>query len=818
MGKHSAKKVNNRNHKNKDKLKSRKGKKNKVDEIDLSDEDLKKIERKKAFRKKLFKLILLFLIILLIYIGITCYRWVSIAKEMMPNTNSIIVDSNGTTIATLGSERINKNVSLSELPENLKDAYIAIEDKRFYNHHGVDVRRTASAAFSYILHAGSSSFGGSTITQQLVKNITGDNQTSIIRKVKEWIKAFELELFSSKEEILQTYLNIIYVGPNIYGVEMGAQYYFSKSATNLSLAECAFLAGINNTPNSYNPFGDTDNSEKISNRTNTVLKTMLEQNYINEDEYNSAIAEVSSGLNFKKGDISSESDGVYSYHTDAVISEVLSDISDKKKIDSDFATNYLYMAGLTIHSTQDSNIQTIMETEFEKNKHIITNNGSTSQASMVIMDHSTGYVVGCVGGLGKKDTVRGFNRATQSLRQNGSAGKPLSVLVPAIDKNIITASSIYDDTKSEFMNTTNEIYSPRDNDNHYLGNITVRRAIESSQNIPFVRIMEQVTPKTSIKYLEKMGISTLTDKDDNLALALGGLDKGVSNLEMSGAYATIANNGTYIEPTFYTTIDNSKGKTIMKSKQKKRRVFSRSVAFILKSLLKQPVEGSHGTATNCAISGMDVAAKTGTTDNNCDKWLCGFTDYYTAVTWYGYDSNESIEYSGHNPASVIWSAIMNSIHKNLESRKFTIPTDIEAAAICPTTGLLANSGCPDAYTEYFLKNTFPNSHCNIHNNSGSSSSNSSSSQPAQTTSPQSNTQITENIITNTTQTQNTVTNNITTQNTVAQNTITSDTNTSTTNNTAINTNTAQNNTTNTSTTNSISSNSSTDTNNTSIED
>lgn len=755
-------------------------------------------KKNRVFIKKFLKLIFVFLLIFLIWEAISCYRWISTAKEMMSNTNSVIVDYSGNTLATLGSERINKNIDLSSVPEKLKNAYIAIEDKRFYKHHGIDIRRTSSAIASYIFHFGSSSFGGSTITQQLVKNITGDNTNSIFRKIKEWVKAFELETFSSKDDILETYLNVIYVGPNIYGVEMGAQYYFSKSATDLSLAECAFLAGVNNTPNSYNPFGDKDNSEKITSRTNTVLKTMLDLNYISEDEYNSALSEVSNGLNFKKGDVKASSDGVYSYHTDAVISEVLEDICKKKKIDNTFAMNYLYMSGSTIYSTVDSNIQTIMENEFKKSKHILNNNGATSQASMVIIDQYTGHVVGCVGGLGTKDTPRGFNRATQSIRQNGSAGKPLSVLAPALDKKIITAANVYDDTQSDFININNDLYKPRDNDNHYLGNITVRRAIESSQNIPFVRIMENLTPKTSMAYLKKMGFTTLTDKDNNLALALGGLDKGVSTLEMTGAYATIANDGTYIEPTFYSKINNSKGKTIIKSRQKKKRVFSKAVAYILKDLLKQPVVGDHGTATNCSISGMDVCAKTGTTDNNCDKWLCGFTGYYTAVTWYGYDSNESINYSGHNPASIIWSAVMNSIHDGKANRKFEVPKGVEAAGICPSTGLLANSGCPDAYTEYFVKGTMPSEHCTAHTGGGSTSTqkttdnkNISTPTPTPSTAPTTtNTTITNNSVNNTnSSTEKNTSSNRTVTNTNSKNTSTKNTSTNTTNSNTSKTNT-----------------------------
>ena len=596
------------------------------------------------------------------------------------------------------------------MPNNLKNAYVAIEDERFYSHHGVDIKRTASAIFNYVIHFGSSSFGGSTITQQLVKNLTGDNTDSIFRKVKEWWKAWLLETSLSKEEILEGYLNVIYVGPSIYGVDAGAKYYFNKSASELDLEECAFLAGINHSPNSYNPFGDTDNSEKIENRTLTVLGKMLELEYINQEKYNVAVSNVENGLKFENGDVSAESDGVYSYHTDALILEVTEDIENKYNISETFATNYINMAGLTIHSTQDSSIQAETEKECEKSKYVLKSQigGNSSQAAMVVMDHKTGRVLSCVGALGEKKDVRPFNRATQSVRQTGSSIKPLAILAPAIDKKIITASSVYDDTEKDFENG----YHPVDY-NKALGEITIRRAVESSQNIPFVEIMEELTPKTSIKYLENMGITTLTENDEGLPLALGGLDKGISPLQMAGAYSTIANDGIYIEPSFYTQIDRRNGSKVLESKQESRRIFSEEVAYILKSLLTQPVVGSSGTATYCKISGVDVAAKTGTTDENYDRWLCGFTPYYTAVTWYGFDQNETIDFNGRNPAGLIWANVMARIHTGLKTAEFERPTGVLSAIICSETGMKATTGCPDTYIEYYLWLTVPDS-CNKH--------------------------------------------------------------------------------------------------------
>ena len=660
--------------------------------------------KKITVKRIIIILIVIICIIVAIMLGISCYKWKTMAKDMFTNKNSIVVDTDGKQIAELGSERKKIKVDSDKMPEKLKDAYVSIEDERFYKHHGVDIKRTTSAIFSYVFHAGNSSYGGSTITQQLVKNITGDNTDSVTRKIKEWWKAYQLEWYFSKDDILDMYLNVIYVGPNIYGVGAGSEYYFNKDVQKLSIAESAFLAGINNSPNSYNPFDkETDNTEKINKRTKTVLSKMKELKYISEDEYNGAISEVENGLHFNKGNVNS-GDGVYSYHTDTLITEVIKDIANEKKINETFASNYTYLSGLTIKSTQNSTIQKEVENEFNKKQYSIKSkqSGETAQAAMVIIDHTTGRVVATVGGLGEKNTARGLNRATQSTRQTGSSIKPLAVLIPGIDKKIFTASTIYSDVEKTFTGN----YSPKNYDG-YLGETTVRRAVESSQNIPFVEMMQQITPKVAIQYLENMGITTLTKNDESLTLSLGGLEKGITPLEMAAAYATIANNGTYIEPTFYTEVINKSGKVVAKAKPKTKKVISEQVAYIVKEILTQPVKGNNGTAKYCSISGMDVAAKTGTTDDNYDRWLCGFTPYYTAATWFGYDKNETIYFNKQNPAGIIWANVMKKVNSGLNKTKFKQPAWIQVATICSETGMVANSGCTNTIEEYFLIGTKP---------------------------------------------------------------------------------------------------------------
>ena len=688
----------------------------------------KKEERRKKHRILKFFLkfflILIILLLLLLIAGMWGFAglllgWygnedIQISKEdlVIKVSNSVIVDQNGIVLADLSGDEKRKIITLEEMAEYLPKAYIAIEDERFYEHSGVDFKRTAGAIANTLLN-GNSSYGGSTITQQLVKNITNDNESTgiegIKRKIREWQRAYQVERMISKEQILELYLNILFVGANnLHGVELGAEYYFDKSAKDLSLAECAFMAGINHSPNSYNPYNTiVDNSEKIKNRTITVLDKMKELGYISEEEYQNAVIEVQNGLQFGTGEIMGGS--VFSYHTDAVISQVVEQVMEEKNMTEQMAKNYVYSSGLTIHSTVDMNIQTRLEEEYAKEKYIIKgrekNSDGTllnehSESGMAIVDYKTGNVVAVAGGFGEK-TSAGWNRATQMEKQTGSSMKPLADVAPALQEKIITAATVYDDSSTRFGKN----YEPK-NYNGFKGLINIRSFIRTSQNIPAVKIMVELTPKKSLEYLQNMGISSLDPVTDNvLSLALGGMTSGVSPLEMASAYGTIANDGVYISPTFYTSVTDANGNTVLTPKQETRQVISKQNAYIMKTIIQEPVK-SGGTATYCAIPGIDVAAKTGTTDNDYDRWLCGFTPYYSAATWYGYDNSETVYYNG-NPAGQIWDAVMTDIHKDLPSATFVRPEGIVEKTVCRTTGCLASKKCTNTYTEIFTEDNLP---------------------------------------------------------------------------------------------------------------
>ena len=641
-----------------------------------------------------------------------------ITKEELQigTSNSVVVDQNGAVIANLSGDEKRKIITLEDMSQYLPKAYVAIEDERFYKHSGVDFKRTAGAILNTVF-TGSSSYGGSTITQQLVKNITKDDESSglagIFRKVKEWAKAFQVERMISKNQILELYLNILFVGGegNLHGVELGAEYYFNKSAKDLSLAECAYMAGINSSPMAYSPFDtSTDNTQKIKDKTKTVLEKMKELEYINEEEYNTAVAEVDAGLKFQKGAISSGSN--YSYHTDAVLDQVINQVMEERGVSRQIAENYVYSSGLTIYSTVDANIQARLEEEYQKEKYIKSGRNKNkdgtlindhTQSGMAVIDYKTGNVVGVAGGLGQKDAA-GWNRATHMRRQQGSAMKPLADIAPALEEGIITPATVYDDVKTNFGGN----YEPKNDGNDYDGLVNIRQFIAVSHNIPALKIMKELSPEKSLEYLNKMGMTSLNKEQDNvLSLGIGGSSNGSSPLEMAAAYGTIANDGVYITPTFYTKVVDSSGNTVLTPKQEQTRVLSEQTAYLVKSIVQEPVKASNGTATYCKISGMDVAAKTGTTDDSYDRWLCGFTPYYAAATWFGYDTNEEVRGFSQNPAGQIWDAVMTDIHKNLDKATFTKPSGIVEQTVCRKTGCLATTGCTDTYKEIFASNNLP---------------------------------------------------------------------------------------------------------------
>jgi len=582
---------------------------------------------------------------------------------------------------------------INKMPSNIKNAFVAIEDQRFFKHNGVDIKRTAGAALNYIF-TGDSSYGGSTITQQLVKNITMDKERTKTRKIREMLRSLVLETKLSKEQILEMYLNTIYLSQGANGVEAAANIYFSKSVSDLTLTECAAIAGITQYPSRYDPILQPEANKA---KRNLVLDKMYELEYITKEEHDASVAEE---LVLKPGKTGNER--IQSYFLDHLFEELQEDLVEKGYTE-EFAANMIYNGGLKIYSTVDPSIQTTMEDYFESDKNFPNLGGNVKpQAAMIISDPHTGEIKGVVGGRGEKDRNRGLNRATQSKRQPGSSIKPIAVYAPAIDLGLITASTSVDDSPLDI-----DGWKPKNSGGNFRGFVSVQTAVTYSYNIPAIRVLEEVTVEKSFDYLKnKLHIDSLVSSkekngkvfsDKNLSsLALGGLTDGVKIIEMNTAYSALANGGEYIEPHMYTKVYDVEGKLLLNKEIKKERAFSKSTSYIVSNLLKTVVE--YGTGAGAKISGIDTCGKTGTTDDNKDRWFIGYTPYYCGSVWFGYDEPRSIS-AGSNPALTIWDNIMTKIHKDLPEKSFEKPSAVEKVNVCQRTGYAPVSGCPQV-TQY----------------------------------------------------------------------------------------------------------------------
>lgn len=701
--------------------------------------ELKNLKKKKKAKKDhstlkkviLVIVILLFLLALIaggVFVGIFFSDKFAMSKEdlLIGYSNTIVYDAEGNVIAELSGKENRKIITLADMSEYLPKAFVAIEDERFYKHQGVDIKRTAAATVTYITNSGTSNFGGSTITQQLVKNITNEKQSvgtaGMQRKIKEMSRAYQIEKMITKDQILELYLNLIPLaasGGDICGVETASMFYFNKSAKDLTIEECAFIAGVTHSPSQYNPYKENPNTDRIKSRTKTVLAKMKELNYISGDQYNAAVAKVDEGLPFQKGELPNST--IKSYFISAAVEQVVDELVEEKGMSREYAKSRVYSGGLKIYTTQIGSVQQAVETEYKSDKYVkpgkteANANGHT-QSAMVIIDHKTGKVIGCMGGLGTDVDAIGINRIN-SLRQPGSSIKPIGVYGPALEKGIINASTIYDNSYTVFGKN----YDPPNATKAKSGLCTIRDALEVSSNIVACKVITEVGPDNAIDFMRQLGVTSLVkasessaNNDSNLSTALGGVTYGISTLEMAAAYAAIANNGMYIEPTFYTKVEDSSGNIVLECSQETRRVMSEGNAYVMQNLLKQPVEGGNGTAKVCKMSNMDVGAKTGTTNDQYDLWLCGFTHYYTAATWFGYDHNEYVNTSGGSPATLIWDSVFEKIHEGLEGKRFEQPSNVVTAKVCRTSGKCATSSCTSTYTEYFVEGAVPGK-CEGHN-------------------------------------------------------------------------------------------------------
>lgn len=679
---------------------------------------------KKIWKRLILGMIILFVILAIIavavIIGIFSSSKYNVSREQLiiKNFNSKVVDSEGNVVATVRGDENRKWVSIEDMPEYLPKMFVALEDERYYAHKGIDIKRTIGATVGFVLGKGSSSYGGSTITQQLVKNTFNDKEDSglagVERKVREMARAYNVEKVLSKNEILELYLNKILMGGTYYGVGTASEYYFSKNVKDLSLAESAYLVAINPAPNAYKPFSTEEKDiEKIKNKTKVVLAKFKEEAQglgynLTDEAYNAAVGEVETGIAFKEGTVITGATS-YSYHTAAAIEQAINQLMEEQNLQYDAAKFIIENNGYTIYSTQITSIQKTMEAEYAKDKYIVKgrekkkdgtllNEGHT-QSAMVIIEPTTGYVVGCMGGLGTDSNPAGINRATTSTKHPGSSIKPIVAVAPALETGTVTAATVFDDSATTFKGN----YNPH-NSGGYNGLLTVRHGIEHSSNIVNIKILTLLGPSKGAEFLRNMNFTGLRDDDIGASLALGAVS--VTPLQMGAAYAMVANDGVYIEPTFYTKVEDSDGNVVLEAKQETKRMMSVENSYILKEILTAPVTGAGGTATTCWIKGMEVGAKTGSTDDYKDRWLCGITPYYAAACWFGFDHQETPKFSG-NGAAKLWGEIMRSVHSSLPGKRFTKPAGVVTAKICLDSGCVATETCTRVETEYFAKGTVP---------------------------------------------------------------------------------------------------------------
>lgn len=613
---------------------------------------------------------------------------------------------------------------ISDMPKELGQAFVAIEDSRFYKHNGVDWKRTLGAAVHWLIPSGKT-YGGSTITQQLIKNLTDDDEYSVQRKITEIMRAIALEKkVKDKDKILELYLNTIYLGRNSYGVNTAAKTYFGKALKDLNLAECAIIAGITQNPSKYDPFRFPDNIKK---RQEVILSQMLKQKMITKEAYEEALK---TPLDYKYEESKAEQSQPYSYFTDAVIYDVIDDLVKRKGYSKQFARTLVSSGGLKIYSTVDLAVQNAMEEVYENDANFpnISKNGTKPQSAMIILDPYTGDIKGVVGGRGKKEGNLVLNRATQSKRQPGSAIKPVSVYAPALDEGIITPYSV--ETDMPLLSLSGNPW-PKNENRIYSGQMTIKRAVELSINTVAVRVMNKLTPKKSFDFMtKKVGFTTLVasktlangkvQTDIDLApMTLGGLTEGVTVKQLAAGYTPFANKGMYTAPRSYTKVLDSDGAVLLENDVSPSVAFeNEKTSYYMNELLRSAV--NNGTGRAAKISGMDTAGKTGTTTSNKDRWFVGYTPYYLGAVWFGYDKSYGLPNLSSNPSVAVWKTVMARVHDGLAPKKFDDDDGFVNASYCIDSGLSPTEWCSAdprgsrVATGRFYKGDAPTSACNLH--------------------------------------------------------------------------------------------------------
>ena len=635
---------------------------------------------------------------------------------------SFVYDSENNVIAKLtGSENVDRiYISYSEIKNTyLDDAIIAIEDERFREHSGIDIKRIGSALISAIANGGSATHGGSTITQQTVKLISGQDEHSTSRKVQEWFSAMQLEQNLSKDEILELYINLAPMGNNYVGVQAAAMNYFGKNASELTLPECALIAGLPKSPSYYNPLRESGR-RNAQRRMRTILGKMYELGMITEEEYEEAL---NTELEFKQRNTDRTST-VNSYFVEYAISEVIGDIAEQRGISRSLAASLVYNRGYHIYTTLEPRPQEVLDDAF-KDKDLfqedpdrIADYPEKPNGSMVVINNATGAIAAMQGGFGEKTMNLSLNRAVSTHRNPGSSIKPLLDYGPAFELGLIAPATVVWDEPKHLDPQRPDVDWPVNYGRSYSGAVTIRVALTYSLNTIAAELWTEVGGDTALWYLKQVGIDR-TAEGAFPSQSVGGFTKGMTTLEMAAAYHTFATGGTYVEPYAYTQVLDSEGNVIVKSDPISYRVYSEETCFFIADILKAvvnnntPSDWGSGQIENEDGERIDTCGKTGTTSDNIDKWFCGFTPYYTAAVWYGYDNRlrqTEIPQCDWDSAIKIWVWCMQHIHLYLPGASFEKPDSIVTESVCssgyyPTDACWAEEG-NKVYTDYFVSGSY----------------------------------------------------------------------------------------------------------------
>ena len=629
-------------------------------------------------------------------------------------------------------------VSYDRIPEDLVNAFVSIEDKRFYSHRGVDWKRTISAGTNYFLNF-SDSFGGSTITQQLIKNVTDEDDYSFQRKIQEIFWALDLETKMDKQEILELYLNIINLSQGCYGVQAAADYYFSKDVSELSLNECVCIAAITNSPTYYDPIRNPEHNQT---RKNVILNEMYQQGYISYEEMvDCTNTPVVLNVNEKY-----DAGGINSWYVDMVIEDVIQGLMKEKGYSRSMANLMIYTGGLQIYTAMDPEIQSILSGYYADSSNFYgTSNAQMPQSSMIIIDPTNGDILGVAGAIGEKSGNRLQNFATQTVRPAGSVIKPLSVYAPALDNQLITWSSVYDDVPVNFGDynldaSKGEIVEPiawpKNSNGIYRGLTNINYAIQNSVNTVTVRVLEDLGVENSFNFLYnqlqlKNLIRSAQDANGNgitdmdlAALALGQMNYGLTVREVTAAYSIFVNQGIYNAPRSFYKVTDQNGSILLSNQYQGEAVIGEGTADIMSKMLENVV--SNGTAKAITLKdAIGCAGKTGTTQNNYDRWFIGYTPYLIGGVWYGYEYPKTL--SGNNQCLAIWDDVMTLVHQrkgyitaDSKKKEFEQGTDLVSCEYCMDSGLLLTQACQKdprgdrSEIGYFVPGTEPTEYCTCH--------------------------------------------------------------------------------------------------------